>query len=311
MRACTICNNREGNSLFTAKEMMFWFRDEFEYLECGNCGCLELTEVPEDLSRYYPNEYYSLNSSQESLFKRLLKRQRGRYAIGASNVGGKFLVKKWGVPQIVQWIQGLNLTFDSKILDIGSGNGTHLHELSNIGFKNLTGIDPFVEHDIEISSNFRILKKELSSLRGNFDFIMCNHSLEHTPDQFDTLQNIHRLLKADGTALIRIPLAGTYAWKEYGTHWVQLDAPRHLFLHTKKSFRILAEKTGFSIDRTVFDSTEFQFTGSERYKQGIALTDENSFELFDQNTIIEFRQKAETLNEQEEGDQACFYISKT
>ena len=34
----------------------------FTYMECGNCGCMELQNTPANLGKYYPNEgYYSFN----------------------------------------------------------------------------------------------------------------------------------------------------------------------------------------------------------------------------------------------------------
>jgi len=32
------------------REMMYGFRDEFIYIECSECGCLQIAEIPEDIS---------------------------------------------------------------------------------------------------------------------------------------------------------------------------------------------------------------------------------------------------------------------
>ncbi|MGH2855114.1 MAG: hypothetical protein ACRDLF_13090, partial [Solirubrobacteraceae bacterium] len=60
---CAICANAAGNRVFGAREMMFGLRERFEYLECGECGCLQLLDVPEDLARFYPESYYSLGGA--------------------------------------------------------------------------------------------------------------------------------------------------------------------------------------------------------------------------------------------------------
>jgi 2-polyprenyl-3-methyl-5-hydroxy-6-metoxy-1,4-benzoquinol methylase len=31
--------------------MMFGLREEFQYLQCGNCGCLQLEQAPSDPAR--------------------------------------------------------------------------------------------------------------------------------------------------------------------------------------------------------------------------------------------------------------------
>lgn len=59
---CAICGNHEENKRHVAREMMFGYRDEFEYLECSACGRLQNVSVPEGLERYYGDNYYSVNT---------------------------------------------------------------------------------------------------------------------------------------------------------------------------------------------------------------------------------------------------------
>jgi hypothetical protein len=59
--------------------------------------------------------------------------------------------------------------------------------------------------------------------------------------------------------------------------WVQLDAPRHFFLHSANSLGLLAGKVGMAVTETVYDSDELQFVGSEQYLKGIPLRSENSY----------------------------------
>ena len=49
---CQVCQSQIG-SLHVVREMMLGTRDEFHYWEGSECGCLFLTEIPEDLGRYY------------------------------------------------------------------------------------------------------------------------------------------------------------------------------------------------------------------------------------------------------------------
>ena len=39
-----------------------------------------------------------------------------------------------------------------------------------------------------------------------------------------------------------IPVKSQTIWEKYGVNWSQIDAPRHFFLHTIKSFKILCSK---------------------------------------------------------------------
>jgi len=108
-------------------------------------------------------------------------------------------------------------------------------------------------------------------------FIIFNHSFEHISDQLQTLIKVHKLLSGDGVCLIRMPIKTEYIWNCYSINWVQIDASRHFFLHTLKSFELLLKKSGMSIQDIVFDSTEFQFWGSEQYKRNIPLLAGNSY----------------------------------
>ena len=50
---------------------------------------------------------------------------------------------------------------------------------------------------------------------------------------------------------------------------MQLDAPRHLVLYSLAGLRRLAEAEGFGVELVAFDSTGFQFWGSELVRDGI------------------------------------------
>ena len=70
---CAICSNTQGNGAHEVREMMFGSRDPFTYTECGHCGCLWLVDVPADMARPCPVDYYSFGSRPE-LPTGLLKR---------------------------------------------------------------------------------------------------------------------------------------------------------------------------------------------------------------------------------------------
>ena len=115
--------------------------------------------------------------------------------------------------------------------------------------------------------------------------------------------------------MISIPLLGK-AWEIYKDNWVQLDAPRHYVLHTMESMSILAQRTGFKIGKVIFDSSAFQFLGSELYKKDIPLTDPETHKwttfdkYFTLAEIAKFEEQAKMLNAAQQGDAARFYLYK-
>jgi len=313
---CKICGGQSGNRTHVAREMMFGLRDKFEYLECGSCGCLQLVTIPGDFAKYYPEDYYSFSFPASDRFARLrqcLQRARGEQLYGRPSLLGDFVVRWKGNP--FPWLPYTQVKLDDSILDVGSGSGFLLKSMRSMGFKNAIGADPYIASEIK-SGDLVVKKAFLAEIEGLFDLVMFHHSFEHMPDPEAILRETARLTRPGKFALIRIPLAGKAAWRKYGTDWVQLDAPRHLFLHTVQSMVLLAQKAGFLIEKVVYDSAGFQFWGSEQYKMDIPLMDPRSYAkdrlhpLFDEATIAEFDAIADQLNAQGDGDSASFYLRR-
>lgn len=318
MAECKICGNVENNRIHHAREMMFGMCDEFKYIECAECGCLHIVAIPDNLSKYYPeNDYYSYSGIEnQSKFKLFFKRILTDHLLISPNLLGALIKIIYGTPFDVRWFKKTGVDFNSKILDVGCGSGQLLLNMQNAGFKNLEGADPFIAADIHYKGDLTIYKRDLSELDTQYDLIMMHHSFEHVPEPHKTLREIHRLLKSGAYAVIRIPIVSSYAWTKYGTSWVQLDAPRHLFLHSVRSMNILAERSNLTITDVIYDSTEFQFWGSEQYLRDIPLKDEKSYainrskSIFTKEQIRNFRHQASVLNRQQQGDSACFILKQ-
>lgn len=319
MSTCRICGNSNANKTHIAREMMYGYRDEFEYFECSSCGCLQIKEVPDNLSKYYPHDYYSFSTKSEarqSSMKSFFRHHRLLSSLGYKSFLGLLLLKAFGTPRLPEWVKKIRPMPSSNILDVGCGVGHHLLTLRKKGFSNLTGVDPYINSDILYKNGVRIFKKEIKEINEQFDFIRLSHCFEHVAEPSVMLQDLYRILKPDCFILIAIPLVDSFAWRKYGINWAQLDAPRHLFLHSVKSMTILAEKAGFQIEDIYYDSTSFQFTASELYQRNVPLKDQNpgsenpDNHYFSIEDIEKFEQKAKELNNKRDGDQAQFYLRK-
>lgn len=324
MDTCRICRNQEGNRIHRAREMMFGMRDEFDYLECSACGCVQIRNIPADLSRYYPNRYWNFQvsrmpSKRAGTLRRRFRRRLAHYWLRKDrDPVGRLLALGKTPPKHIIWLRRAGITdFSTTILDVGCGLGDRLATLQEEGFTNLRGLDPYIDADLDYSNGVYVFKRSIYEHQGQYDFITLHHSYEHMPEPLQVMEQLYALCKPGGQILIRIPLADSYAWKQYGVNWVQLDAPRHLYLHTRKSLTLLANRVGFKLKDVVFDSDSTQFWGSEQYLRDITLYDENSFELnpaksiFSPEQIAAFQAKAKELNYDQCGDQACFYLFKT
>ncbi len=314
--SCKICNNIKNNYILKVREMYFGTREEFEYMECSNCGCLQLINSPKDYSVHYPKNYFTFNQKHENKIKSLLNRFRDKAAMGENSLLGTILLKKYGSPVYVDRMKNAGISLKDSILDVGCGRGILLHKMKESGFENVIGIDPFIDKTIEYKNGLKILKKDFYEMDGLYDLIMFNHSFEHMENPVEVMKKSNELLKLNKTLLIRIPVADSYAFKHYRNNWSSLDAPRHLYLHTKNSIKILAEQSGFEVKKINYDSRSWQLWGSEQYSKNISLLDERSYytnpqkSIFTKNQIDQFEKKTIELNKNGEGDQAEFYLQK-
>jgi SAM-dependent methyltransferase len=308
---CRICGHAGGET-FTAREMMFGLRHEFEYFQCAVCRCLQICEIPKDLSQYYPANYYSMQVKLPvaTAGRRIVLRLEAAFRHHVANLGHSRRKR------ISDWMRGTRATRSSAILDVGCGRGRLLHELQLLGFRDLTGADPFVAEELRYAGGIVVHKCELSQLDRQFDIIMMHHTFEHVTDPHATLAAARQRLRPGGFLLVRIPVVDCLAWRQYGVHWFALDAPRHLHLHTEGSMRLLADSHGFAVSRVQWDSGAHQFWGSEQYLRGIPHRSPRSHEdnprssIFTTRQLREFERRSRELNATGEGDSACFYLQR-
>lgn len=317
---CGICGESPSVATYEAREMMFGLRDRFHYMECAQCGSLWLTDPPDDFSAYYANDYFSFRRDKGGIKARViehLRTKRDRAYFGNKSLVGRFLSCRYDNSGL-RAVSKLNAKADMKVLDLGCGSGQLLRSMAVVGFKNLTGADPYLSNDMDIGNGVRIRKCWLHDMVGEkYDLVMLHHTLEHVADPVGTMRTVAGMLASGGKCLVRLPVVA-HAWEHYKTNWVQLDPPRHVWLPTEKAMTILAESAGFSMQGVDYDSTDFQFWGSELYSRDVPLRDvpwkhANSRDLtphFRREEIADFRRKASTLNREKNGDQAAFYFSR-
>ncbi|MDR1757209.1 MAG: class I SAM-dependent methyltransferase [Culturomica sp.] len=310
---CKICDSSDTEIVFV-NEKMFGTEKPFKYIKCSACGCLQLAENISDMSEFYASDYYSFSRRQsftgkiKSFFEDHLLKHVALSKMGITDPIGRIAARfKEYYEYYFTWISKLHLNKESQILDVGCGSGILLKRLSLLGYKNLHGADPFIEKDI-VERNYKVDKKSLYDLTGEYDLIMLHHSFEHMDLPHEVLECLKKRLKSGGTVLIRIPVIDSYAFEEYGMDWFQLDAPRHLFLHTRKSIEYLLNLHGLHVESVINDSTSNQFLYSERYRYGYGLHDTRY--NFSGKRSKYLRKLTKQLNESDRGDQICLIIKK-
>ncbi len=299
---------------------MFGTRQIYYYARCDACGSLSILDAPRP-EELYPPGYYSFTALNDwggpAMFPR---RKKLALSIARSwgclfSFRGFSLVRglfPW-VPETYDWMKAVRGWHPMmRILDVGCGNGGTLLRLRDLGFKHLEGIDPFLPHPLEYAGPVLIRNVSLEQVSGEYDLIMLHHVVEHVTDLACFFSIVRGLLSPQGRLVVRVPVCDSEAFETYGANWVQIDAPRHLTIPTRRALIKLCMNTGFSLERCMDDSSAFQFWGSEQYLKDIHLTDSRSHweqrgsSVFTPAEMSEFQQRAERVNRMRRGDQTVF-----
>ena len=289
--------------------------DAFEYFECGACGCIQINSRPLKLGRYYPPTHFAYRTHHRlasSRWQVMSEASRYLQATGSPQLLGWIGNRLTKAPSYIEWVRRAGMDRDARILDVGCSTGKLVVRMKHAGFRECVGLNPYIPQTIRYANRAVVYKQELvehTRIRhGGFELVMAHHVLEHMPSQHEMLQALASLVAPGGCLLIRIPVAGSYAWRHYREHWFRLDAPRHLYIHTVRSLNMAAARAGMRLDDLVFDSTAQQFLGSELYLRDIAMHERPSTRRHVEARRSEFEREAKWLNEIGEGDTAAFYF---
>lgn len=293
--------------------MFLGTREKFDYVVCATCGCLQIAEIPKDLGRFYGGRYYTRTAKAiERRFEEMRSATRARWTsmrLAAGPVLRPFAGHRYAR---FAWFTRTQTGIEDAILEVGCGSGRLLGRLHREGFRNLTGIDPHLGPSARSGVSPRFYAESVETHEGTYALVMAHHSFEHVVDPRVAFQAFSRLVEPGGWLLLRIPVADSWACRHYASDWVQLDAPRHLHLHTRSSIARLARDFGFRIDRVVDDSGPFQIWGSELYRRDVPLSTARARGRWLRDGVMRLRARMQawSLRLTDRGDQACFYLQR-
>lgn len=297
--------------------MMLGTRERFDYLECADCGSLQIDPLPASLDRFYPPDYYTQEYTQQPPRARptasLGRRWRRSWStLRLSSEGALVRALSGRRYARFDWFRRTGTGLDDAILDIGCGSGRLLHRLASEGFSRLVGIDPRWAGGASDDPRIRFARESPEEHAGQYRLVMAHHSFEHMRDPVSDFAAMARLVERGGHLLLRIPIAECWARRHYGSDWVQLDAPRHLQLPTRRAVEILASESGLSLLQVVDDSGPFQIWGSELYRRDIPLSGpgRSGRRALPVWVRVRARHEARRLRRAGLGDQACFYLRR-
>lgn len=104
----------------------------------------------------------------------------------------------------------LNLPSGAKVIDIGTGTGSNLRLLRDIGFRNVRGLDAN-EDAIRLCAAKGLGPVERGSIcslpiaDASHDLVLATDVIEHVDDDLQALREVNRVLAPDGFLLLTVP----------------------------------------------------------------------------------------------------------
>lgn len=287
-------------------------RERFDYHACAECGGLQIEKLPDSLDRFYPPDYYTSRQRGMRLPGRAMRTLRGAWSRLRLSKGPLVRALSGRRHARFDWFRKTGTRPADAILDVGCGSGRLLYRLAREGFTDLTGIDPRLQGAKGDTPSIRFLRASPEEHVGQYRLVMAHHSFEHMRDPAAAFAAMARLVARGGHLLLRVPLADGWAARHYGPDWVQLDAPRHLHLPTRRSVEKLAQRSGLRVVEVVDDSGPFQIWGSELYRRDRPLSGSGRRGARGLPLVVRIRARREArrLARSGQGDQACFYLRR-
>ena len=71
---CRVCNTEIFlNVVISVPEKMFGTNENFDYCICPKCKCLQIINIPDNIDKYYPSNYYSFTQLEKQSIKKKMR----------------------------------------------------------------------------------------------------------------------------------------------------------------------------------------------------------------------------------------------
>jgi len=268
---CVLCSGTEFRFVVTGYDRMQARSDDFNYVRCLECGLLALARLPspEQIPDLYPSDYLSFINSWKRDLDKPVNRLAIKYLYGVDSVSRPRLARaifRLLSARIMPGIQephGAN-----RLLDVGCGAGELLEVYRRLGW-DTCGIE------ISPQGAAACREKGLAVHQGTvfdapfrtqrFDLILLSHVIEHVLDPVAVLRRVGELLAPQGKIVLTTPNGRGLGFFIYGSCWLHLDAPRHVFLFDANTLRLLAARAGVAVSRVVTQSSSQTLAESRHY----------------------------------------------
>lgn len=182
---------------------------EFFYLGCARCGWLFLRDVPDDLGRYYVEEYDVLPTMEE--------------------LRGYAVTESYRLDFVRPWVH------EGRLLDVGACRGVFAHLASQAGF-DVQAIEmdsrccEYLRHIVGVETIETGDPERVLAQLPPTDVITLWHVIEHLVRPSECLAAAAENLAPGGILVVATPNPDSLQLKLMRSRWPHIDAPRHLHL---------------------------------------------------------------------------------
>ena len=240
-RACPNCGADEPRDLGLG-------RTPWTIGACPPCGFAYLTAAASyaDLSEFY--------SWDKAILLEAKRRKQAQPFVQWLDGATRWRLHLFPRPETRTFLQAL--VPGGKVVDIGCGSGK----------QGLALPDRYTPFGVEISRTLAGEAEAVFSARGGsfqhapsanglgqfdedmFDGAMLNSYLEHETEPLAVLRALHRVLKPDGVAVVKVPNFASWNAALMKQNWCGIRLPDHVNYFTPDSLAGMAEKAGFKAD---------------------------------------------------------------
>jgi SAM-dependent methyltransferase len=255
MARCPICAAALPPAAIVAPDRGQGTPGRFEVAICDACGAgVTLPSAgPDDLAAFYPNEYGPHSGIEHGLLGLVSRAIRLFQATSAR--------RRDPIASLSELVPGRGL-------DVGAGRGDLAASLARRGWR-MTALEPApgaVAHMRERGLDAREGVIATVALEPeSYDFVVFQHSLEHTPDPLGDLRAVRAALRPGGLLLISVPNFGSWQRRAFGGAWYHLDLPRHRVHLSERSLRRALAAAGFADARFARTSSAVGLPASVQY----------------------------------------------
>jgi 2-polyprenyl-3-methyl-5-hydroxy-6-metoxy-1,4-benzoquinol methylase len=252
---CTLCGGSQGDKFLEYKDI--------RYVLFRCCDCDAVSPNIDSSSNDYTKSIYDIDSYVEKFMRE-------------THLQYEYRKNKFGKERYEYTIDRLNLSKNSKVLDIGCGAGYYIDVLkdNSIEYKGLEVASHFVDycttyHDLNVKSTALDLEPNL-----HYDLITMFDVLEHLSDPINTFNTINKKLKPGGYCVAYTPNIFSIGYELMREKQNTLLPFEHLCFFNDKSLDFLVKNTGFKVEALeVYGLDIMDYLLMKEYEDDINYTD--------------------------------------